>query len=496
MSDSTLVPGAHRRIRMLDSGAGPCRGSLVADGDEVRVCVDAAELRGSAVWRFTGADHVVAPLDLVRRPDGLDALLPWCEERVTAYLGRRAAAGEPLTAGEAVTLAGSLLRGLAELGAEAGPGAWWLTHAGMPVFAFGEGVGPATGAAELLTLLGEGTSDRALRRVLSEIVRGLEDMRAARRQLERWEAALLELAAPRPLRRDAHPPEGAGAVSMRRPAPRAVPEALWRDGADDGGGRPVRAADALRARASAILGMVASRGRPAVPERTAIGGRAGLRRRAAATAATAPTAGASAGLRRRTASGRERPRRARKTPGTTRRGSERPGPEGAHRRRLLMVGGAAAAVVLLGGVLWPADDGASPAVADPASAASSPRPSSAAVSNVREDTDGITTGAGGGAPVDDPVAAAKTLIERIGACRRENDQACSPGIAPDADEKVRAALRDARDAEPLVLVESYGDVAVIKRGLRGGVQQLLVLARRNDEWLVRDVYDVADQPGS
>ncbi|WP_353113532.1 hypothetical protein [Microbacterium sp.] len=495
MSDSTLVPGAHRRIRMLDSGAGPCRGSLVADGDEVRVSVDAAELRGGAVWRFAGADHVVAPLDLVRRPDGLDVLLLWCEERVTAYLGRRAAAEEPLTAGEAVTLAGSLLRGLAELGAEEGPGAWWLTHAGMPVFAFGEGAVPAAGASELLTLLDEGTPDRALRRVLSEIVRGLEDTRAARRHLERWEAALLELAAPRPLRRDPAHAEAVETVSTRRPASRAVSDARRRDGAGDRGGRPARAADALRARASAILGMATSRRRPAMSERRAIAGRASLRGRTA-TAATAPTAGASAGLRGRTASNGDRPRRTRRTPGDTRRGPEHPGPEGAHRRRLLMVGGAAAAVVLLGGVLWPADDGASPAVADPASAASSPRPSASVAPNVREDTEDITTGAGGGGPVDDPVAAAKTLIERIDSCRRENDQACSSGIAPDADEKVRAALSDAGDAEPLVLVESYGDVAVIKRGLRGGAQQLLVLARRKDEWLVRDVYDVADQPGS
>ena len=55
--------------------------------------------------------HVLAPLDILRRQDGHDVLLPVCTERLEDFLLRRAGGAE-LAVGEAVTLAVSLLRGI------------------------------------------------------------------------------------------------------------------------------------------------------------------------------------------------------------------------------------------------------------------------------------------------------------------------------------------------------------------------------------------------
>ncbi len=57
------------------------------------------------------------------------------------------------------------------------------------------------------------------------------------------------------------------------------------------------------------------------------------------------------------------------------------------------------------------------------------------------------------------------------------------------------------------LVDEYGDVAVVRLGAPvaapgeegegepAAPEQMLVLVRQDEKWLVRDVYGVADQPG-
>ena len=131
--------------------------------------VDAGALAGWAGWAFAGAEHVAAPLDVVRRRDGHDVLLPWCTERVTSLLARRHVVDEHLSLGECSTLVASVLRGIDELG-EPGArerGTWWVTGEGRPVFVVGEGEAACTGAARVVELVAEGCRDRGMGRVLA-----------------------------------------------------------------------------------------------------------------------------------------------------------------------------------------------------------------------------------------------------------------------------------------------------------------------------------------
>ena len=86
-------------------------------------------------------DTCSAPVDIVRRADGHDVALPVCTERLSDFLTRRAAT--PLSAGERLTLAVSVARGVHELAAggtdAACPGTWWLTEAGQPMLAAHDG---------------------------------------------------------------------------------------------------------------------------------------------------------------------------------------------------------------------------------------------------------------------------------------------------------------------------------------------------------------------
>lgn len=128
-----LVAGAHRVIRMLDAHEGPYGGALVTWGEGVAVRTDARTLSGWEGWRHAGSEHVAGPVDLIRRADGHDVLLPWCRERVVTFLSRRRAGGPELAVGEANTLVMSLLRGVGELstfGGIACEGTWWLTEEG------------------------------------------------------------------------------------------------------------------------------------------------------------------------------------------------------------------------------------------------------------------------------------------------------------------------------------------------------------------------------
>src|SRR5690606_15501923 len=117
--------GAHRVIRRLGVDEGPYPGDLVAHGDgaAVLLAADADSVR----WEFAGAEHVTAPLEVLRTAEGNAVLLPWCERRLGALVAQRRAAGDPPDAGECVTLAVSLLRGIGELGDADVRGAWWVT---------------------------------------------------------------------------------------------------------------------------------------------------------------------------------------------------------------------------------------------------------------------------------------------------------------------------------------------------------------------------------
>lgn len=322
--------GAYRLIRHVAPPGAPLAGELAAAGDDVVQLVRSEAAEGWEGWRAAGAQHVLAPVDIVRLPDGHALALPWCVARLETWLAGRLARGPALAGGEIVTLAVSVLRGVQEAwagraGDEHGPsGEWWLTDEARPVLALGAGDAAEASARRVLATVSEASGDRVVRRALDECATALERPRGLHRTLPELESRLFDACAPRPLLRA---DDGAASSDAA-----ATPER--RQGAD----QPDRAAmpawsDWIERHVDAGVGMLTTR--------------------------------AWEGLREAAALIRSRVR-----PRVGRTGS---------RRAPLLVGGACAAAVLLAGALWPSD--ASPgagaaqepaAAAEPADAAGAP----------------------------------------------------------------------------------------------------------------------------
>ena len=430
---------------MLDGQESAYPGELITDGELRGVRVDVAGVP-EALWMFSGAEHVAGVRDVLRRRDGHDALLPWCAERVEVLLGRRAAASAPLTAGEAVTLVGSMLRGIVEVGDRRLEGQWWLTDEARPLFAPGEGVDCTASAVALIERLREIGVDRAMDRLLADILGGMGDRRVVRRSIERWERELTELAAPRPLARDVFAPERVSAIEAHRSR---LPDDI----------------DALAEQPTLLR-----------------------RLRACAAAAAEPL--------RRLAAKRMPARHPAAAPQL--RGGARAG-----RGRMALVGGAAAAVVLLGGLMWPSPDEGSAAIES--SVVETPAAPSA---DTRAGTDAATTATATDAresaeSAPDAVAdgsiehRATELLASVAGCADAGDAACAQAVVAGAGALVQERLAGTDGKRTVSAVEDYGDVSVLRLGPSGERgEQMLVLVRQEDRWLVRDVYDVADQPSA
>jgi len=138
---------AYRILRSVAPPDVPFPGRLARSaGDTTVLLVASEDVRDWPALAFDGSGHVLAPRDVVRLGRGVCIELDWCPERLDRLLDRRDAAGAGLRAGEAVTLAVSVRRGLAELaltrprGVDAWPaGEWWMTDAARPVFVLGAG---------------------------------------------------------------------------------------------------------------------------------------------------------------------------------------------------------------------------------------------------------------------------------------------------------------------------------------------------------------------
>ncbi|WP_341957573.1 hypothetical protein [Microbacterium sp. LWH13-1.2] len=483
---ASLVPGAHRVIRQLDAEEGPYAGALVTRGESVVVQIDCETLAGWAGWEHAGDEHVAGPVDIVRRQDGHDALLPWCTERIVAFLGRRSAADVAFAAGELTTMVASLLRGLGELARAEGPavtGDWWLTDDGRPMFVIGAGDDARSATRRLVERMQRDCGDRSLGRLLGEIRDGLQRSRERPgmpvRQLERWESELFAIAASRPLRLDVHASEKARDLDVAR---RVVLVPGTRRAAREGGsvdstGRGLRGA-IDRAIESARHRL--EDGRTAFEERWS---RKGIK------------------------AGRDRPPRHEKRLSDVVAGDVEPMPR-RHGRRLV-VAGAAAAVVLGGGLLWPggatgepaAEAGRpSPAVSGSAAGPPTATPTGQASPIPAVEPTGQSTGS------DDPVVAARALLLAVGHCAETGDLACSDAVAAGSSGIVEAlaGVASGEKAPELAGIDEYGDVAVIRVSSVSGaaegapperIEQMVVVVRVNEKWLVRDAYDVADQPG-
>ncbi|MDF2562840.1 MAG: hypothetical protein K0R99_4286 [Microbacterium sp.] len=488
---TTLVPGAHRVVRVLDTDEGPFEGALVTSGDGVAVRVDVSTFGGWVGWRYSGAEHVAAPIDVIRRRGGHDVLLPWCTDRILGFLIRRSATGAVLTPGECSTLVVSLLRGLDEIGggAEGGrTGTWWVTDGGRPVFVFGPGTDARAGAEEIVRRLAADSTDKVLKRALSTVEKGLEKAsaqpRVPPRLLDAWEHELLAVAAPQPLDRGSHAPERAREVARATASHESV---LPRNG------QRLRA-DRRPPSRSFMTAAVA----------VAHAGKESFR---------LSFARISAGVHAR------RGRRAGEARGT--------GASSHSRARPFIVGAAAAGVVLAAGLLWPsggepgeAADAGGRRPAEAASVAAGEVPSATPMSEdagAREEPEGTEEKAAADetraaedpnrtspSVGEDPVAAAGDLLTMITGCRARGDSACPAAVAPGSEGVVKE-LEAAAEGSTVELVDEYGDVAVVRLdiGTEGGSEdagpqppahRMVVLIRAAEKWLVRDVYDVADQP--
>ena len=455
---AALTPGAHRAIRMLDRQDSAYSGELITDGERRGVRVD-ADTVPDVLWAFAGAEHVAGVRDVVRRADGHDAVLPWCADRVDVFLGRRAAGEAAMTAGETVTLVGSLLRGVAEVAERSVSGRWWLTDAARPMFAPGEGAGCAEEVVAIVERLRENGTDRAMDRLLGEIAGGAGDWRVVQRSAERWEKELSELAAPRPLER--------GEPAMARVTTAEAHRSLLPGDVDEIMDQPTavrlagaRIAHVLRSASRRVLQRLPRLDRVPI----LVGGR-----KAECDA-------------------------------------------GAGRGRVLLAGGAAAAVVLVGGLMWPQSGGDTAAAERPvAQSSGAGRHSPAPTATSKGDTVPMEPDAAGRGPdasaqpdraadtdaVQDGSAEQRAIavLASVDACARAKDDVCADAITEGAGALVLERLAGTNAERSVTAVEDYGDVSVLRLGpSRDRGEQMLVLVSQKDRWLVRDVYDVADQP--
>lgn len=423
--------GAYRPIRRVGPPGAPLAGELAAAGDDVVQLVRADAADGWEGWRAAGAQHVLAPIDIVRLPDGHALALPWCVERLEPWLAARVARGPALSGGEVVTLAVSLLRGVQEAwagraGDEQAPcGEWWLTDEARPVLALDVGDPAEASARRVLAAVGDASGDRVLRRALDECATALERPRGLHRALAELEARLFDACAPRPLLREeggASEEDRAERIEPRRGARRADRDApsAWSDWigrhVDAGVGAMVADAwDGLR-EGSARLSARARRGR---------GGRTGSRR--------AP----------------------------------------------LLVGALCAACVLLAGALWPSDD-------QPGADAAEHPPETAEVAAEGGGANGPADADGGGPPAE---------VEHDAVESELREDAGAPELPEhETPEQATARLVEGSDGSSVTLVDDFGDVAVT-RAVVDGEPRHVVLERVEGTWRLRQLYETAKGAG-
>lgn len=437
--DSLRTP--YRSVRPVDAMAGgPWPGMLTClPSGERRVFVDAATFApGWAGWDAAPAGHILAAHDVVRRADGHDVVIEVCAEQLATFLARREASGAPLSTGEAITIGVSLLRGCAELsGALDTAGEWWLTEGGRPVFAATD-AGPTLRAATIGLLEGfaPGTG-RSPAWGDAAAVLAMERVLAA--EIEQAEHALFEV---------------------------AQPVALVTAGG-------VRSAHGTRT--------VRSRSEPAVLEdRPTLWG--SLARHVDADFADAVS---------------------RVTTALWRRGRRDP----ARRRAPLIVGAVSAAAVLAIGLAWPGGGVATAESPLPErstathDAVPSTGPSGAGAAPDRDAVSPTTGPASSSDPSgeEDLAGVAATLLDALRAC--DGDEGCRAAlwmgdvVAPGPGGVIELPA----DQRTVVLLDDFGGVAVLRADAIGGAArdepaQLVVIARNDQKWLLRDVHDVAQQP--
>ncbi len=441
-SDQGALGGSYRVIRAVRArDDGPWPGALVRTESGESFVLVGADVVGADWFGWDAAPdgHVLAPVDVARRADGHAAVLPVCAERLEEFIRRRAAR-MPFSAGEAVTLGVSVLRGCAEIASLPDTtGEWWLDEAGRPVLATDTAPGRAREAAA--SLLESVAVDARLQRAWAAALRAIVAERVSVHELEAAEEALFAVARAEPLSRVSLGPRSAadGVARLQAQERRAdddarsayepAPRSLWHGliaGVDDD------------------LSDAVSRATTAVWRRLRQG---------------------------------EGPKRARS------------------RRAPWLVGGAVAAAVLTGGALWPTASGGA---SDEPAPAATPQISASPTTPPSADPAGpAAAGDGGGkdaaAPADLAAIAAALLTERS-SCG--DDETCLASIMVSPQTRFAGAVELSASDRTVTLLDDFGDLAVVRVDARDGAQpsQLVFIRRTNEEWLLRDVTDVAQQP--
>lgn len=401
-------------LRSVAPGAAPFPGDVVVYEGEPALAVSSADVAGTGIWA-AGGEHVMAPLDMVATADGPLVLLPTVRCSLETLLRRRGS----VEAGEGVTIAVSLLRGVAaEITTHprgACVGSWWIDTAGTPLFVHGhDGPTAADGAFEMLAILETDDHDATARAIEAASV-GVRDTERLVAALPALERALFAAARPRALRLDDAP----STTSITRAQARA----------DAGRSEP-----AWRRLATAMDGSLSD----LVAERIDA-----LRQRW-----------------RRPPVESTRPR---------------------SRRLMLLVGAGVAALVLAAGLLWPESE---ETIAEPAASDAGLGQGEVAARSPSDDPLAE--------PAADAVSATRSLLAEwvacaSDACRQELEEAHI-----DADPEGAATVADVA----LTVIDDLGGLTLLRaddpRGL--AVSQIVAVVRRNDEWVLRGIHDVAQHP--
>ncbi|HKP06339.1 MAG TPA: hypothetical protein VJU58_03710 [Microbacterium sp.] len=424
---------AIRAVRARDDG--PWSGTLVRTaGGEACVLVDAATLgthwRG---WDAAPDGHVLAPLDVVRRIDGHDVVLPVCSERLEDFLRRRSSR-MPLSLGEAVTLGVSVLRGSAQLASRPDvAGEWWLDDDGRPVLATDASARRAFESSA--GVLEQVSVDPTAQRTWQTALRAVTAERISLHELEAAEEALFALAEAEPL----------STVSL---SPRSATEGIAR--AHEEPRRPVDAPHepAPRSMWQTLVAGVDDDLADTVSRATTVVWRQ---------------------LRRA--------------------GDARPS---GRRRAPWLVGGAVAITVLVGGTLWPTASGIATDDAPGATTTATPGPAAAVPSDAGppEASESVTPTAD---TADLALLTGELLDARI-ACA--GDATCLESVTVDAVALVGGAIDMPAAGRTVTLLDDFGDIAVLRVDASDTTvaSQMVVILRRDEKWLLRDVSDVAQQP--
>ena len=154
------------------------------------------------------------------------------------------------------------------------------------------------------------------------------------------------------------------------------------------------------------------------------------------------------------------------------------------RRAPLLVAAAVGAVVVAGGMAWPQEESPAEAVIGPGTPASA---TPTGVPAATAETPAAESAPGGAA---DLVA---DILTALSMCAENSSSAC-PILEDPAAEVPVGVVSDGTADRTVTLLDEYGGVAVYRVDGPGRPSQVLVIVSVNGQGLVRDVYDVADQP--